>query len=228
MYVLSEPVMFHRYGVTDTPQITHNDVTYIINSHHMEDSVDCFHITQIDHEIRQKTTLFVRMVHPHANVGSFVTQSVEFLYNTKLSYYKNLTGDVVFANFGRAAVVLGDTVAMMYCDKLKQYVWVTASAKNEIPPVTENVNETNKDYNMEEEVARLVDERVAKLINDAKNGEGELYDAVADIITQNLSIRLSEQTHRDYSVETSNLTAKLFMGDDMFSYDTETISTTRD
>lgn len=81
---------------------------------------------------------------------------------------------------------------------------------------------------MEDEVARLVDERVAKLIEDAKNGEGELYDAVVHIISQNLTIVLSEQTSRDYSFETSNLTAKLFMDDVMISYDTETISSTRD
>lgn len=106
MYVLTEPVVFRSYAVSDAPQITHDDVTYTINSHHMEDSVDCFHITMIDHEIRQKTTLFVRMVHPHANVASFVTQSVEILYNTKLSYYKNLTGDVVLLASGVRPLLL--------------------------------------------------------------------------------------------------------------------------
>lgn len=74
------------------------------------------------------------------------------------------------------------------------------------------------------DVEELVEKRVRELLEEARSGKGVLFEAMKDIIMDNVSVHVVEDSERWDNVEYSRLSVKLSFDDKNFSEDSETIS----
>lgn len=74
-------------------------------------------------------------------------------------------------------------------------------------------------------VREQVDARIHQLISEAINeGEGLLYDAVRDIIMNNIQVELSTYNYNPYDSSSQSLNVSLKFGNAEFTNDCDTIS----
>lgn len=74
------------------------------------------------------------------------------------------------------------------------------------------------------DVEELVEKKVRELLEEARSGKGVLFEAMKDIIMDNVSVHVVEDSERWDNVEYSRLSVKLSFDDKNFSEDSETIS----